>query len=88
MIVADQLLGEAFGHVWSAGVVLDLERDFLAGDRGAVLLNVKLGGGALLLAGRSERAGHRQDHSDRHGVVVGQRRSGEQRRGQGRRGRH
>ena len=74
VIVADQLLGEALGHVGRAGVVLDDERDLLAGDRIAVLLNVELRGRALLFAGRGRRAGHRHDHADGHGIVVGQRR--------------
>ena len=73
MVVGDEFLGEPLGDVGRAGVVLEDEIDLLAGDRVAVLRDVKLGAGLLLLAGRGRRAGHRQDQADRHGVVVGAR---------------
>ena len=70
VIIADQLFSQAFGHVRGPGVVFDLEDDFLARDRVAVLLDIELGARALLLAGRGLLAGHRQDHADGDGVVI------------------
>jgi hypothetical protein len=52
VIVADQLFCKALGDVGRAGVVLDLEDDLLVCDRVAMVLHVKLGAGALRLAGR------------------------------------
>ena len=88
MVVADKLFGEALGHVRRAGVVLDLEHDLLAGDRVAVLMHVKLGGGAFLPAGRGERPGHRQNHADDDGVLVRPRRARRGKRGAERGGEH
>jgi hypothetical protein len=70
VIVADQLFRQALGDVSRAGVVFDLEDDPVAGNRVAVLLNVKLCSSALLLAGRRLLAGHWQCHANGHGIVV------------------
>ena len=69
LVVDDQLLRQPLGDVGHAGVVLDDELDLLAGDRVAVLLHVELHGRLDLAAGRGERAGHRQDQADLHGVL-------------------
>ena len=78
MIVADQLLREALGDVRGAGVVLDDQRNLLPRDGIAVLLDIKFGGGALLLAGARLLAGHRQDEADGHRCIIGESRRRDQ----------
>ena len=85
VVVGDEVLGEALGHVGRAGIVLDLEDDLLAGDRVAMELDVEIGARLLLLAGGRLLAGHRHDQADGHDVV-GERRPGDERRGGGKDG--
>ena len=74
LVVDHEFLGEPLGHIGVAGVVLDDEFDFLAGDHVALLLHVELGAGDQVFAGRRERAGQRHEQADLHDVL-GQARS-------------
>ena len=70
MIADDELLGEPFGDVRrnAAGILAD-KFDFLAGNRVAVLLDVKLDAVVELGRGVGELAGIGQNYSDFHRVL-------------------